>query len=225
MSAHPQDKTAHLRRASKVLLCFLCTDPLKILGLAAFAVHSSHVVTVCCDGRVFIWSWCWGPNFRDRHLRKIIIQNVGLPTENKCQLCIPRKQRKIGVWVSGAEIQTSAVDTRTAVWVSTAEKIFKIVLGETRKSSRMFRGVSAPALYENPDVMLCSTYAVFLPRYATQASSGFTGSERTSKIALKAMQCFGQSNRALERFRQCTVFGMEGSQLWRDMCRMYATCG
>ena len=37
-----------------------------------------------------------------------------------------------GVWVSGAEIQTSAVDTRTAVWVSTAEKIFKLALGETR---------------------------------------------------------------------------------------------
>ena len=33
-----------------------------------------------------------------------------------------------------------AVDTRTAVWVSTAEKISKIVLGETRKFSQKFRG-------------------------------------------------------------------------------------
>ena len=52
--------------------------------------------------------------------------------KNQTQLWIPRKPRKIGVWVSGAEIQTSAVDTRTAVWVSTAEKFFKIVLGKTR---------------------------------------------------------------------------------------------
>ena len=38
--------------------------------------------------------------------------------------CIPRKppQKKAEVLVSGAEIQTLAVDTRTAVWVSTAEK-------------------------------------------------------------------------------------------------------
>ena len=72
--------------------------------------------------------------------------------ENQSQLWIPRKPRKIGVWVSGAEIQTSAVDTRTAVWVSTAEKIFKIVLGKTRNSSRKFRGVSAPALYKSPAV-------------------------------------------------------------------------
>ena len=70
--------------------------------------------------------------------------------KNQSQLWIPRKPRKIGVWVSGAEIQTSAVDTRTAVWVSTAEKISKIVLGKTRNFSRKFRGVSAPALYKNP---------------------------------------------------------------------------
>ena len=69
---------------------------------------------------------------------------------NQSQLWIPRKPRKIGVWVSGVEIQTSAVDTRTAVWVSTAEKIFKIVLGETWNFSRKFGGVSAPALYKNP---------------------------------------------------------------------------
>ena len=52
----------------------------------------------------------------------------------------PENQEKIGVWVSGAEIQTSAVDTRTAAWVSTAEKLFKIVLRETRKLARKFRG-------------------------------------------------------------------------------------
>ena len=72
--------------------------------------------------------------------------------KNKSQLWIPGKPRKIGVWVSGAEIQTSAVDTRTAVWVSTAEKFSKIFLGETRNFSRKFRGVSAPALYKNPAV-------------------------------------------------------------------------
>ena len=42
--------------------------------------------------------------------------------KNQSQLCIPRKSRKIGVWASGAEIQASAVDTRAAVWVSSAEK-------------------------------------------------------------------------------------------------------
>ena len=72
--------------------------------------------------------------------------------KNQSQLWIPRKPREIGVWVSGAEIQTSAVDTRTAVWASTPEKISKIVLGKTRDFSRKFRGVSAPALYKNPAV-------------------------------------------------------------------------
>ena len=32
------------------------------------------------------------------------------------------------------------MDTRTAVWVSTAEEIFEILLGETRNLSRKFRG-------------------------------------------------------------------------------------
>ena len=75
--------------------------------------------------------------------------------KNQSQLWIPGKPRKIGVWVSGAEIQTSAVNTRTAVWVSTAEKFSKIFLGETRNFSRKFRGVSAPALYKNPAVIQC----------------------------------------------------------------------
>ena len=57
--------------------------------------------------------------------------------KNQSQLWIPRKPRKIGVWVSGAEIQTSAVDTRTAVWVSTPEKFSKIVLGKTRNFSAL----------------------------------------------------------------------------------------
>ena len=73
--------------------------------------------------------------------------------KNQSRLWIPRKPRKIGVWVSGAEIQTSAVDTRTAVWVSTPERFSKIVLGKTRNSSRKFRGVSAPALCQNPAVI------------------------------------------------------------------------
>ena len=81
------------------------------------------------------------------------------------QLWIPGKPRKVGVWVSGAEIQTSAVDTRTAVWVSTAEKISKIFLGETRKFSQKFaRGVSAPALYKNPAVIECPGIPRVAPR-------------------------------------------------------------
>ena len=59
--------------------------------------------------------------------------------EKPTQWCIPRKPRKTMVLVSGAEIQTSVVDSRTAVWVSTAEKI---VLRETQKFSRKFGVVS-----------------------------------------------------------------------------------
>ena len=81
-------------------------------------------------------------------------ENFRLPAKkNQSQLWIPRKPRKIGVWVSGAEIQTSAVDTRSAVWVSAPEKFSKIVLGKTRNFSRKFRGVSAPALDKNPAVI------------------------------------------------------------------------
>ena len=74
--------------------------------------------------------------------------------KNQVSCVDPDHQEKIGFWAAGAEIQTSAVDTRTAVWVSTAEKFFKIILGETRNFSRMFRRVSAPALYKNPAVTL-----------------------------------------------------------------------
>ena len=98
-------------------------------------------------------SWCWDPDFRDRRPRKNPKLFVSRQ-KNQSQLWIPRQPRKIGVWVSGAEIQTSAVDTRTAVWVSTAEKFSKIVLGKTQNFSRMFRGVSAPALYKNPAVII-----------------------------------------------------------------------
>ena len=52
-----------------------------------------------------------------------------------------------------------AVDTRTAVWISTAEKMFEIVLGETQNSSQKFRGVSAPAPYKNLAVIRNSKYA------------------------------------------------------------------
>ena len=69
------------------------------------------------------------------------------------QRCIPTKtKKKQRLRYPGAEIQTLAVDTRTAVWVSTAEKIVRIVLGETRNVSQMFGVVSAPALYKNPAV-------------------------------------------------------------------------
>ena len=42
-------------------------------------------------------------------------------------------------------LKISTVDTGTAVWVSTAEKM---VLRETRKFSRKFGVVSAPVLYK-----------------------------------------------------------------------------
>ena len=50
----------------------------------------------------------------------VLLDEVGTLSisPGKEELRIPRKPRKIGVWVSGAEIQASAVDTRTAVWVS-----------------------------------------------------------------------------------------------------------
>ena len=96
---------------------------------------------------------------------------------NQNQLWIPRKPRKIGVWVSGAEIPTSAVDTRTAVWVSTAEKFSKIVLGETRNSSQKFRGVSAPALYKNPAVT------------GRGVMTMFNGEEVLSRHSLKVQRC------------------------------------
>ena len=91
--------------------------------------------------------------------------------KNQSQLWIPRKPRKIGVWVSGAEIQTSAVDTRTAVWVSTPEKFSKIVPGKTRNFSRKFRGVSAPALDKNPAVIVPGTNPVKSPKQ-TRSSQG-----------------------------------------------------
>ena len=84
-------------------------------------------------------------DLRDRHLRTKIVPRQ----TDQSQHCIPRKP---SVWVSGAEIHTSAVDTRTVVWGSTAENYFNIVLGETRNFSRKFGVVSAPALYKNPAV-------------------------------------------------------------------------
>ena len=55
----------------------------------------------------------------------------------------------LGVGVSSPLPTKLAVDTRTAVWVPTAEKI---VLRETRTCSRKFGVASAPALYKNLDV-------------------------------------------------------------------------
>ena len=54
------------------------------------------------------------------------------------------------------------MDTRTAVWVSAAEKTFKIVLGETRNVSQKLRGVSAPALYKILDAAFLLTVGSFL---------------------------------------------------------------
>ena len=73
------------------------------------------------------------PNFGDRRLGKIC-PRAERPKSTVYTKKL-RRPRKTGFRVSGPEIQTLAVDTRTAVWVSTAEKI---VLGETRKFSRKF---------------------------------------------------------------------------------------
>ena len=78
--------------------------------------------------------------FGDRRLRKYVSPGRKTKTAVLCQ-----KTEKTEVQVSGAEIQTLVVDTRIAVWVSTAEKF---VLRETRKSSRKFGVVSAPALHQ-----------------------------------------------------------------------------
>ena len=51
--------------------------------------------------------------------------------------------------MSGAEIPTLAVDTKTAVWASTAEKLFLEKLGSAWK----FGVVWAPALHENASVI------------------------------------------------------------------------
>ena len=46
------------------------------------------------DGRVFIRSWCWDPNFRDRHLRKIT-KYFCLQKKNKLVSCVyPEKQER-----------------------------------------------------------------------------------------------------------------------------------
>ena len=60
---------------------------------------------------------------------------------------------KMEVELSGAEIKT--VDTRTAVWVSTAEKI---VLRESQTISLMFRVVQVQALYENSSIKRLERY-------------------------------------------------------------------
>ena len=52
--------------------------------------------------------------------------------ENPEQRCIPRKPGKTEAWASGVEVQAFVVDTRTAVWVSTPEKI---TLREAQKIS------------------------------------------------------------------------------------------
>ena len=82
--------------------------------------------------------------------------------KNQSQLWIPPKSRKIGVRVSGGEIQTSAVDTRTAVWVSTPEKFSKIVLGKTWNFSRKFR---------NPAVSTRELFVVVLTHAAQKCCS------------------------------------------------------
>ena len=151
-------------RGSMVYTLFFWT-----YGVYPFPLFSrKRVYTIAC---FFFCSVTWGSGDRPEGgvprwwcilffplylLLQVNIRKFSSPGRNQSQLWIPGKPRKIGVWVSGAEIQTSAVDTRTAVWASTAGKISKIFLGETRNFSRKFRGVSAPALYKNPAVIVAS---------------------------------------------------------------------
>ena len=48
------------------------------------------------------------------------------PRQKRKTVVYTQKAKETEVWVSGAEIQTLAVDTRTAVWVSAAEKTQKL---------------------------------------------------------------------------------------------------
>ena len=59
--------------------------------------------------------------------------------------------RKTEVWVSGAEIQTLAVDTRTAVWVYTAEENFKSFWEKLEFFLECWGGLSASSV-SNPAV-------------------------------------------------------------------------
>ena len=90
------------------------------------ARHKLKVISYVCG--VSIRRWCRDLNFRGRHLSRKIVA-----TQKKPKSAVyTQKPRRLGIWVCGAEIQTSAVDIRAAVWVST------------------FGVVSAPALYKNP---------------------------------------------------------------------------
>ena len=110
--------------------------------------------------------------------------------KNQSQLWIPRKPRKIGVWASGAEIQTSAVDTRTAVWVSTTEKFSKIFLGKTRNFSRKFRGVSAPALYKNAAVIQAKTRTMRKGKRGSELKFGRCG-QQNGEMWMTGLQMAG----------------------------------
>ena len=95
--------------------------------------------------------------------------------KNSKRLCIPRKPRK-QVWVSRAEIQALAVDTRTAVWVSTPEKI---ILRKSQEISRMFQGVLAPALYKNQAVSGPPATQLVSHRKGRWAKSPIASAQRT----------------------------------------------
>ena len=185
--------TAHWWSGALLALIFRpsllkCSRDSRIVG-GLYCIQTDWWV-LCCwrsssDGRVFIRSWCWDPDFCDRHLRKIW-ENFVSRQKRQSQLWIPGKPRKIGVCVSGAEIQASAVDARTAVWVSTAEKFSKVVLGETRKFSRKFMGVSAPALYKNPAVMFrqCQDRDYVISRSEVKCQSSRPSSGRSDRLPL-----------------------------------------
>ena len=74
----------------------------------------------------------------------------------KVSCVYPQKPRKIGVWVSGAEIQPQRWIPELRVWVSTLRKFPKSFWEKHGifLENFNFRGVSAPALYKNPAVSL-----------------------------------------------------------------------
>ena len=86
------------------------------------------------------WAWGWGSNFRILKTTRKFHLDVLLGW-HICRTNVPQC-RCLGIRCWDPNLSG-------AVWVSTPEKFSKIVLGKTQNFSRKFRGVSAPALYEN----------------------------------------------------------------------------
>ena len=145
---------ATLRELIADLKCSFCTwfphvhDHACVV--ASHACNRDHLY----DGRVFIRSWCWDPDFRDRHLRKKIWKFSSPGRKTKVSCGYPENQEKLafGYPVLRSKPQRWIPELRFGY--PPLRKISKIFLGKTRNFSRKFRGVSAPALDKNPAVTL-----------------------------------------------------------------------